>query len=208
MGNDITCTTKCKHRIAVILYTLETWFRYIIVNTLYRGNNNNNNNNNINVAILQTSKIIPIINNSITSYKKHANFFTFLIYLPVNPVERVTYFPAVSLIFHRALTDLISTQISKDWSPLAYSHALSLFSFHLSETRLCPSIHRFSPTVSGEVRLSSSSTSLCFPTEYYVPHPLSITILLKDWILCEIATISPEMQYDGYKLHQLFENSV
>ena len=104
--------------------------------------------------------------------------------------------------------DFVSTLISKDWSPLVYSHAVSLFSFHLSETRLRPSIHRFSPTVSGEVSLSSSSTSLCFPTEYYVPRPLSITILLKDWILCEIATISREMRYDGYKLHQLFENYV
>ena len=34
--------------------------------------------------------------------------------------------------------DLYSTLISKDWSPLVYSHAVSLFSFHLSETSLRP----------------------------------------------------------------------
>jgi hypothetical protein len=88
---------------------------------------------------------------------------------------------------------------------------LSLFSFHPSETRLSVclslSIRRFSPTVSMERRLSSSA-SLCFRTDYNVPHPLAITILLKDWILCEIATISLGMWHDGYKLRQLFENSL
>lgn len=74
---------------------------------------------------------------------------------------------------------------SKYWSPLAYSQVLSLFLFHPSETRLSLSIHRFSPTVSRE-RALSSSESLCFPTGCNVPHPLAITILLKDWILCEM----------------------
>jgi len=158
----------------------------------------------INLALLKLSKMITIINNSSTSDKEHASFFTFL--SSSQSCWKVFLFLPYSC-FPQSF-DFVSTLISKDWSPLVYSHAVSLFSFHLSETRLRPSIHRFSPTVSGEVSLSSSSTSLCFPTEYYVPRPLSITILLKDWILCEIATISREMRYDGYKLHQLFENYV
>jgi len=39
--NNITCSTNCKYRTAATLYTLETLicFRYIIVNTLHKGNN-------------------------------------------------------------------------------------------------------------------------------------------------------------------------
>jgi hypothetical protein len=56
--NNITCSTDCKYRTAATLYTPEKMvgFRYIIVNTLHKGdnkddddddkNNNNNNNNN------------------------------------------------------------------------------------------------------------------------------------------------------------------
>jgi hypothetical protein len=53
MALKITCTLDCDHRIAAILYSQETMVccRYIIVNTLYKGdddeyNNTNNNNNN------------------------------------------------------------------------------------------------------------------------------------------------------------------
>jgi hypothetical protein len=57
--NNITCSTNCKYRTAATIYSLETLFvfRYIIVNTLHKGddkddddddnNNNNNSNNNV-----------------------------------------------------------------------------------------------------------------------------------------------------------------
>jgi hypothetical protein len=39
VGNNIICTTYCNYRLAVTLYTLETWFlfRYVIVNTVHKG---------------------------------------------------------------------------------------------------------------------------------------------------------------------------
>ena len=48
--NNITCSTICKYRTAATQYTLETLvcFRYIIVNTLHKGDNKDNNNNNNN----------------------------------------------------------------------------------------------------------------------------------------------------------------
>jgi hypothetical protein len=45
--NNITCSTNCKSRTAATRCTLETWFfffRYIIVNTLHKGDNKGNNN--------------------------------------------------------------------------------------------------------------------------------------------------------------------
>ena len=60
--NNSTCSTNCKYRTAATIYTVKKMisFRYIIVNTLHKGdnkdddddddddNNNNNNNNNNN----------------------------------------------------------------------------------------------------------------------------------------------------------------
>jgi hypothetical protein len=40
--NNITCSTNCNYRTAAPPYTLETWFvcfKYIIVNTLHKGDN-------------------------------------------------------------------------------------------------------------------------------------------------------------------------
>jgi hypothetical protein len=72
--NNITCSTNCKYKTAATLCTLETWicFRYIIVNTLHKGNNkggcddddddddhhhhhnnNNNNNNNTEACVIK-----------------------------------------------------------------------------------------------------------------------------------------------------------
>jgi hypothetical protein len=44
--NNITCSTNCKHKTAATPSTLGTWFcfRYIIVNTLNKGDNKDNNN--------------------------------------------------------------------------------------------------------------------------------------------------------------------
>jgi hypothetical protein len=57
--SNIIYTTNCKYRTDATPYTIETWFKYIIVNTLHKDDNkynnkddddndndNNNNNNN------------------------------------------------------------------------------------------------------------------------------------------------------------------
>ena len=87
-----------------------------------------------------TAAVLLIKNTQVSSHFYH----------PVSLAERYL-FSCHTSCFPQSF-DFVSTLISKDWSPLVYSHAVSLFSFHLSETRLRPSIHRFSPTVSAEVR--------------------------------------------------------
>ena len=51
--NNITCSTKCKHRTAATVCAVETWFvclfvcyRYVTVNTVHKGDNKNSNSNN------------------------------------------------------------------------------------------------------------------------------------------------------------------
>ena len=65
VGCNVTFIVNCKYTIAATLYTLKTWFcvRYIIVNTLYEGENNNNNiyyynNNNCYYYTIQ-NKLFP-----------------------------------------------------------------------------------------------------------------------------------------------------
>ena len=47
--NNITCSTNCKYRTAATLCTLERsfLFMYIIVNTLYKGDNKDDDKNNL-----------------------------------------------------------------------------------------------------------------------------------------------------------------
>jgi len=61
--NNITCSTDCKYRTAAALHTIDyCFFKYIIVNTLHKGDNKDNNNSVLFNRLLLTRRLnCPIV---------------------------------------------------------------------------------------------------------------------------------------------------